>query len=335
MELLDRGKLITTEPTLNRALAAEIRFDPDSALTFLREILGASTALGTFVKVTCESTAHAKVDILIELSHATVGLETKVGHRLTREQYMAEKETLDHLIVVTKDPRDVHGLDLPGDVAVVTWAQWLGRFSNSRIDISDVNDLNDLKRLARSDLGRVDLGELLDRGAGWEFTQGVGEGGGGFTALDFCSPVIPWAEERRVCGQVEMTRGSKNAPKYTINFGVSVRPEDFDEPAAKPEWLTAVERLGAALDEQLRSTAFPLRTTAGSHNGRGLAKKKIDQARRFGVPLNYVHGYTDSYVGPRTQDIDPADLQLAVQTVFPALVSAFETISVPQRSAQP
>src|SRR5699024_6986879 len=136
MNLLDRGKLFTTEPELNRALASEMRFDPTATQTLMRDIIGI-TGAGPFESVTCERADHANLDILVTFEKAKVGVECRLGHQLSQAQWEAQLGAVDRLIAIVKDTCDVPEEAVSAGVLVCTWSRAPSVLRNSRVGIDD------------------------------------------------------------------------------------------------------------------------------------------------------------------------------------------------------
>src|SRR5699024_499247 len=132
MNLLDRGKLFTTEPELNRALASEMRFDPTATQTLMRDIIGI-TGTGPLESVTCERADHAILGVLATHEQAEVGVGCKIGHRLSRAQWDAGLGAVGHLIAVVNDTADDPEQAVSAGVLVCTWRRALSVCRNSRV----------------------------------------------------------------------------------------------------------------------------------------------------------------------------------------------------------
>lgn len=319
MNLLDRGKLFTTEPELNRALASEMRFDPTATQTLMRDIIGI-TGTGPLESVTCERVDHANLDILVTFERAKVGVECKIGHQLSQAQWEAELEAVDHLIAIVKDTSDVPEEAVSAGVLVCTWSHALSVFRNSRVGIDDVNSLNDEKRVARRQLVSMDLKDSVP--AGWSYEEKDGDGG--YPSVIITSDLLDPDRRRWIIVQIERSRSSDG---YIANAGVSVHPEDFGQSATEPEWLRLVRELGRSVERFLAETEFPISTTPGTHrrNKDGSPSPstyKIQAAREFNLPLHYATGYTNSYIGVRSNPLTDEDLAAAGRLFLSAAQTA-------------
>lgn len=312
MSLLDRGKLFTTEPELNRSLAAEMRFDPTATQSLIRDVSGI-TDTGLLKSVTCERSDHANVDILLTFEQATIGLECKIGHQLSPAQWEAELKTVDYLIAIVKEASDVPEEAVSAGVFVCTWSSALSVFRNPRLEIDDANSLNDEKRIARRQLASLELKDSVP--SDWRYE--AKDGDSGYPSVIITSNFLDPDCRRWIVIQFERSRSGDG---YIANAGISVHPEDFSPSATEPEWIQLARILGRKIEDHLAQSAFPISTTSGSHKRKNdgspsLSTHKILAARKFDLPLHYATGYTNSYIGVRSNSFMREDLE-AVGKLF-------------------
>lgn len=321
MNLVKRGKLFTTEPYLNRALAAEMRFDPDATQRFVKDVLPAKTKTGKLESVTCERSDHGKVDVLLEFAKLTVGVECKVDHGLSEAQWEAELATVDYLVVVAKAKADVPESAVKSGALRYTWKKLLRWFTDPRLSTDDVNQLTDLKRVGRRQLNALDVEALVPDSWSVEVAEG-----GGYPAVNVESPPLASWSGRVVVVQTQIERGGD---QYVVNFGLSVGPDDFVTSKTEPEWIAGVRWLCMEVEKELGEEASLLSPNPGtgrkSKDGSPTPSSiKIQLARKFELPLRFAQGYTDYYVGTRTVRVSASDLPATVETVLAAVVRVVE-----------
>ena len=312
------SRIFTTEPLAMRALAAELRFHADVAESVFSELVQAD--LGRLQSVRCEDGRRGNLDVVLIFANGEVGVEGKIGHAVTSEQLHRENATVDYLVVLVKDAADVgsgHGIE---GLVITTWKDMLSHFPASRITLADIDAVNDATRIARRSLNGLVVPPLP---ADWGEVERSSTGSG-YPSLVFRSPELPGG--RNIVVQVEADRGSM-PERFLANVGISVFPADFAEEGdsstmPEPAWITYVRALGTALEKGAAGTSAAISRNAGRGTS-GNAAVKIQQAKKFGLPLHYATGYTDSYVGVRTGKVGPEMLQDLLEILTPLVVDAY------------
>ena len=133
--------IYTSEPMVNRALAAEIRHQSKRFTALVEKKLGmAPGSLGSLASVQCE--AGAELDLLLSYASpggsVTIGLESKLDHQATREQLKKQRKVVDHLVLLCPDPAAAEPF---GDLldSVLTWDEVLPTFKDSRLTTTDID----------------------------------------------------------------------------------------------------------------------------------------------------------------------------------------------------
>lgn len=298
--------IYTTEPMATRALAAEIRHD-HIGLVQLLETRAGRASFGKLRDVRCET--DKRLDIVLEFvgddaDARRVGIEAKFDHELTREQIDKELSNVEALFVLVSSRDAVPGwlaTDYPG-VPVITWAETLATFDESRLTIQDVSSIKLSKSRVEEILRRLDLEALLP---GWWVN--VERNGNGNPAILIYSPELP--DGRTLRGQLQVigrsTPDRLEDVRFESFFGVEVdlTDEHYFDPAssdAVPEWVQSLQRLHAHVlagnEDRLvisRGAARASRKRVGAY--------KLALARTHLVGSTYLaQGYVDWALGPRT-----------------------------------
>lgn len=321
-----RGVLFTTEPMVVRALAAELRHDPERARTILGRAVGVD--LASLTEIHCESSDHGNLDIITTFGVETVGIEAKIAARVSLEQLLKEAATVTHLVLLVKDEVDVpQEAKRLRNISVCTWRDLLDGLVEARVTIDDVDAINDFKRVNRAMLNEVMPSELPE---GWTTESKDGESGS--PSLVLYSPEV--VAGREIVVLIEADRKSPHTPgRFLANVGVRVSLEDFDAvPAQEPDWVLVLRHLGPALESRLRGTTAALSTNPGHRTGpRGHVK--MDTAEKYGLPKHYATGYVTSCVGMRTPILDASQEAHRLQDMVEALLPAvFETVGQMQQT---
>jgi hypothetical protein len=272
----------TTETMANRALAAEIRHDPETLTTLLERTLGLSDgSLGEFVSVRCEGLGD--IDLLLTFAagdaSTIVGMESKFDHELTAEQVDKERRALDehgggHLVVVLPEATDAP--EFP-DLHVLAWSDVLGSFRDSRLTQADIDAMPLTKRRVERLLTDVDLGQQL---ADPDWTVHVRRNGNGNPSIEFHSPEL--ASGREIRGQIQVAGRGMPADaeelRLEYSIGIEIRTDegagDFpdDGGATAPVWARHLATL--------RSTVLTDDRLAKLRVSPHPAPRRSDDARR-------------------------------------------------------
>ncbi|ALG87074.1 hypothetical protein [Gordonia phthalatica] len=304
--------LFTTEPMLTRALAAEIRHAP---FQFLREVL---LEVGTDVvdRVECEGVAN--LDIVVHLaSGRTIGIEAKVNHQLTEEQFEKELEAVDELVLLVLHESDAERF--ASRASVVTWEWLLYCFPDSRLRLEDVLALPAQKVAVERALRPI-AASLAERlGTGW--TCEVNRGGSGMSAITIGSP--EFADGRQLRGQIQVVgRGmpvNVEDIRYEFHIGIGTDPTRTDFPSAEraevaPGWVRYLEVLR---DDVVAVDRGRYRLRAGrASNGRsGVGKNKSGLVKKF-LPGDgwLAQGYYDWALGPKSEPVEVGELDALADT---------------------
>lgn len=302
--------IFTTEPMMNRALAAEIRHDPIGITALLEKTLGlAAGDLGTLTSVRCEGIGA--IDVVLTYADAesstTVGLETKFDHELSREQVEKELRALadddGHLVFVLPEITDAPQFP---DAHVVSWNQVLTTFTGSRLTSADIDAMPLTKRRVERYLETIKFSALLDDPAEWEAY--VDRGGRGNPSIVFRS-LSTFGEDRQIRGQIQVTGQGTPAHRDDVRFeyhiGIQINEDDDDFPAdggaQPPAWVPHLQTLRARVvtDESRRPLAVspspaPIRSEKKKPNPYWDSKIVVAD-RHLNGQRWLVKGYTDGW----------------------------------------
>ena len=254
--------IFTTEPMINRALAAEIRHDPGRFTALVETTIDTPLGtLGAVEAVRCEGIGG--IDVLVTYvngqNQTTVGLETKFDHELTTRQVKKELSALadsggGHLIFLLPEVTDAPQFP---DVHVLSWREVLASFTDSRLTAGDIEGMPLTKRQIERALAAVRFESSLDD-PGWDVV--VHRGGGGNPSIEFRSPTL--SSGREIRGQIQVA--GRGVPKreddlrleYHIGIQINTDDEDFppdggDQP---PRW---VNHLLTLRNKVVTDTALP------------------------------------------------------------------------------
>lgn len=244
--------LFTSETMITRALAAELRHDDSRFRAAVPPGLGSQ-----LVDVRCE--AEQRLDVLLTYEDGTrIGIEGKLDHQITEGQLERERDVCDVLVLVVIDPRDASKEDREHVHKVLTWAETLELFTDSRLLPTDITAVKTSKRSVERLMSEA-LSTTKPFGEGW--TVDVKRQGAGMAALWVIGPVLPtpWSSEdrpRRLRGELQVLRESARAPldevRLSYHPGFSVDADQVDFPAditEKPVWVDALRVLAELLSE--------------------------------------------------------------------------------------
>src|SRR5699024_184704 len=111
------------------------------------------------------------------------------------------------------------------------------------------------------------------------------------------------------------------------NVGVSVHPDAFGPSPTEPAWLRLVRALGRSVERVLAGTEVPISTTPGQHRrtldgSPSPGSDTIQAARQVNLPLHYATGYTNAYIGVRSNPLTDEDLAAAGRLFLSAAQTA-------------
>lgn len=293
--------IYTSETMVTRALAAEIRHDPESFITFLQERTGIDS-LGELESVRCESKANVDVELTFKnRAGYSLGIEAKFDHELTPQQINAELEVHGHLVLVLPSidavPRWLANEDR---VSVMTWSEALNCFTDCRITDEDIASMPLSKLTVEILLHKLELQDRFP--TDWEVR--VKRTDGGLPAILMKSPWLP--NGRMLKGQIQVSGQSMPAIRddvrlnYSIGVAVDDDDEDFPDPTLshdEPGWISSLRRLHQdVLDghmDQLSVSRSSGRTPRGERGQRKLplAAMHLENNRWL------VKGYFPDYLG--------------------------------------
>lgn len=301
--------IYTSEPMVTRALAAEIRHEPARFLQTLARHAGGDP-YGALRSVRCE--AAERIDVLLELDRSDgepfrIGIEAKFDHELTRGQIDRERAVVDKLFVLVSSDDAVPRwlLDDYDDVSVMTWAEALACFTDSRLTAQDVSAIKLSKVRVEAILRGVDMESRLP---GWSMNHQ--RNGNGNPSIAIYSPTLP--DGRIFRGQIQVagfgTPDTLEDLRFEGFFGIEVTLDDTnyfdpDESNAIPPWI---ESLRTLLDEVIVGHEGRLlisRHAAGAPR-RSLGRFKLPLAKaHLGTAAYLAKGYVDWSLGPKTKNV--------------------------------
>lgn len=245
--------IYTSEPMVTRALAAEIRHNPDQFVAFLENLT--DKAFGKFIDVQAE--AEERIDVKLSFitddnTSYSVGIEAKFDHQISEDQLNRELKIVDQLFILTTDVDSVPSWANAGKFAgikIITWKEALAQFRDSRITEQDLQSIKTSKVQVESLLNRLNIQERFSED--WKFK--VVRGGSGMPSIVLDdSPALP--DGRTLRGHIEVAGRGMPATTDDIYFtyliGISV-PEDtnnyFDPELSdeKPGWIEHLQILDA------------------------------------------------------------------------------------------
>lgn len=233
--------LFTTEPMLTRAPASEIRHDPYRFLRLVAEELDDSIV----ERVECEGVAN--LDIVVHLvCGRTIGIEAKVNHQLTEEQFAKERAAVDLLVLLVLEEEDAGSY--ADRTSVVTWRATLECFTDPRLRLEDVIAMPAQKVAVERALRPLAASLAASFGDGWVCE--VGRGKSGMSTIAIWSP--QFADGKQLRGQIQV--GGRGMPasiddiRYEFHVGIGTEPTKKDFPRAErtdvaPDWVQYLEVL--------------------------------------------------------------------------------------------
>ena len=304
--------IFTSEPMLTRALAAEIRQQPEEFLALLAKRSNRVELFSARVDhVECESVA--KVDILVRLTGgATIGIEAKLDHELPGIQVEKLKAAVDDLFLLVLDPIDAE--DYVNQVSgVVTWTEIISSFRESRIWIADIESLPPQKVAVERVFRKLTPSLREELGPGWDVR--VGRGGSGMSAITVWSPKL--ADHRQLRGQIQVSGrampASEDDLRFEFHVGVETRDSLADFPVTQdtdtaPGW---VHHLQVLRDQVIGDDTgrYKIRTSPCKNGQSGVGKNKLGLVAKFLPETPWIaQGYFDWSLGPKSQPVDSAGL---------------------------
>lgn len=296
--------IYSTEPMATRALAAEIRHDPDAFVGLLARATGVE-ALAGLRSVRCEATARLDLELhLARPTPTTVGIEAKFDHEITQRQLRTQLAVVDHLVLLVPDPAAVPAWarELPR-VGVLSWADALSAFHEPRLTPADIASMPLSKSVVEARLAGLAFDERMP---GWSVE--IRRSGSGMPSIVVESDELP--NGRTLRGQIQVVGRGMPKPgepifvEYSIGVAVPATPEEYPDPDAphvEPGWIAALralrdEVLAGELDRLLVSTRRP------GNGSTVLGRRKLPLAERYLDDDAWLaKGYTDGWaLGPKS-----------------------------------
>ncbi|RAN79351.1 hypothetical protein B5P43_15705 [Bacillus sp. SRB_336] len=282
-----------------RALAAEIRHEPAQFVQLLARRSGL-VDLSALESVRCE--ASERLDLELAFSKptpCTVGIEAKFDHELTRDQVDRQLHVVDHLVVLLPTaesaPAWVPGLDR---VCVITWAETLACFVDSRLTVEDIESMPIVKSAVEARFRAQRVGDRLPEG--WRVE--VRRGGGGMPAIEIETLSLP--NGRTLRGQIQIAGRGMPKPgmlvlvEYSIGIAVPATEEEYpdpDLPHTEPGWIEPLRTLHREVLDGEESRL--LVSTRKPGNGRSeVGQRKVPLAEEYLKGATWLaKGYTDGW----------------------------------------
>jgi hypothetical protein len=315
--------IYTSETMATRALAAEIRHDPQAFTAWIAEVLDLSAeALGRVSNVRCEAEENIDVVVTFEFG-ARVGIEAKFDHVVTDGQLTRESEAVTHLLLLVLDRADAHGHEDEVD-AVATWEELLARFGDTRLSQEDIDRIPATKKKVERRMQALKLESLLPEG----WTTSIIRGDGGMSSIVLNGPTPEGG--RRLCGQIQVSGRDSKRPieEITLEYhvGVNVRLEDDDfpeDPKERPTWLDDLEVLGEVL--QRDADRFTVRKNSPRNGTSELGKRKMPIVHEHLEGRTWLaQGYCDWSLGAKSALRPLEELEALTQEAV-ALFVAWDT----------
>lgn len=290
---------------ITRALAAEIRHNPQGFRRLLEVRLGLED-LGEVIEIRCEG--PARLDLYIEFANATqttkIGIEAKFDHHASADQVSAQKEAVDHLLLLVVDARHAQGFEVSG---FLTWVEVIDSFEDSRLTSKDIQSIPLTKRRVERYLQALELDKKLPEG--WIVKSD--RGGRGKPHLTILSPPIDGQRQLRSHIQAENNWNDSSIEdvRFQYHLGTQIDntiqffpdPNDVDE---APAWITDIDVLDreilAGKYEEYRVMAegrAPARGEFGA-NRKALVNKYLGYERRW-----LTKGYKNWALGPMSEQV--------------------------------
>lgn len=324
----------TNEVLVTHALAAEIRHDPAAFVAFLEERAG--RRFGTLLDVECEvfhkvEGRNIRLDVQLTFDGHVVDLEGKFDHQLTRQQVADQLAMLGDagtmfVIVAETHQAPMWLTGLP--VTVITWAEALDQFRESRLHMQDVRSVRTMKAETSSWLARLDVPARLP--ADW--TVFVDRNGNGLPVVTIQSPQLSDGTELR--GQIEVDGRSMpdniDDVRFNTHVGVSTVGEDFYDPDINPEpprWALHLRVLHdevLAGNEQRLFVSMSIARPASKKNESGKWKMPLARLHLDGL-LHLAKGYTPGWaLGPKSVLVPREQLEDITSAAVEMLIRWYE-----------
>lgn len=325
--------IYTSEPAATRALAAEIRHNPQDFLDLISLKIGCTVK--DFQTVACEEAERTDVVVTANDENGDViriGIEAKFDHIVTRDQLERESGVVDFLLLLVKDERDA--IDFVKDVSgVLLWGEVLRCFNESRLTEADIRSIQVPRSTTRHMFRQLkdDMSAYMPEDE-WDFNVSVG--GSGRPTLSFesreqfhDSSAQDEGDNRRIRGHVAVKgRGTlKNVEEehYEIFLGIEVPLDavNFPSPESniRPGWIDALDTLDCEVLEKNaeRVEDLGLRRRSGKRVSGKYKENKKPLADKYLSGRGYlVQGYTDGWaLGVRSRSLSFDELSEAAQTL--------------------
>ncbi|MBD8042589.1 hypothetical protein H9638_02065 [Arthrobacter sp. Sa2BUA2] len=295
---MEHIRIFTAEPMATRALAAEIRHAPDEFVKCLRRLTGAA-GLDGFQSVRCEASEQLDLELAFsDPSPCTVGIEAKLDHELTRDQMDRQLGVVDHLVLLlTAEESAPEWVAGRARVYVMTWADALACFEDSRLTLEDINLIPVPKSRVEA---RFRAQNLRDRLPGWRVD--VQRGGSGMPAIEIESQALP--NGRTLRGQIQIVgrempeAGRPIRIEYSIGVSVAPTEEEYPDPESshvEPGWIEPLRALRReVLDGDEERLLVSLRKPGNGRSGLGVRKLPLAQ-QHLADATWLAKGYTDGW----------------------------------------
>jgi hypothetical protein len=317
--------------------------DPHDPVAF-SSLLGEACGLqaGDILGVELELARNAKLDLVLSMSSGeSVGIEAKFDHEIALEQVQREKSAVNKLLLLVLNHQDVPAHVHAMVDGVLTWNEAVAAFRNSRLTEADVESI--ASRASKSKLRRS-FHRALETGSaslpadlaaeGWRIVSESGNSGRPSILIE--SP--EWEDGRQLVAQIEGDRAPAAAGRGRVQatVGVTLFADEQEMPLGRePGWagpLRTLASLWDAVDKD--SPVRPLENKAqrvtdetvrkaiesgkseGYIEGRRRSQPKIELAGQAGVPLMYVKGYGDSYIGMKLIKSPEAELPILYEALL-------------------
>lgn len=294
------GAIYTSETQLTRALAGEIRHDPRAVERYFSKLLGHD--LGELADVGCEK--DQRVDVMLtfatSVAETRVAIEAKLDHVLSDDQLERESQVAEYLVLLLLEDGDA-GVYRDQVDAVITWAEIIGVFEESRLLLSDVESIPAQKVQVERRLRRILAN--LEIPAGWNLS--VGRGGAAMPGITIVSPIHPNGSQ--LCGQIQVTGRSmpKLLDEVELEFYAGTRVFEIEECFPKPElnivpqWVRNARVLYESVLEK-DPAKFNLKTRKPGTSRRPLGSRRKQLTKKY-LPDQqwFAQGYIDWSLGVR------------------------------------
>ncbi|OZG61771.1 hypothetical protein BLEM_1308 [Bifidobacterium lemurum] len=316
---LQYSLLFTTEPELIRALAAEIRHQPDRIVALLKERLP-SLELGDITSVSCE---EKRIDMVLTFRKQEevlkVGIEAKCDHSIDSNQLEREREHVDALILLVLEKRDAEDYLKQVD-GVVTWCEAISCFDNSRVTQWDIEKIPATKR----SIERVfsdEIVRLQDKMDSVVWKVSHSRYGSGMPHIDFeTNERITFENglERHLRGNIQVRGrgylGALEDVRLQTFIGIEiVGEEDFPAPSmgVEPLWIVKLKELDGKILRPGEKDVYP---EFGFRNKVGTRRKSIpnmtELVNQYIFDKRYlIKGFQDWAFGVKSAPYSLSDLK--------------------------